>query len=230
MCVCERTWGQSEFSQPKNENESQSSLPSASERRATSGAWTTCSVKGMLTDLSPGPSQQSPPQPPGESSPESEGSSGQASGNPDVRVPGWEGPENNAGATAVADEDAVGQAHFQAALQSLASAWRPAPDPGPALASRAHRKSGPWLFQAASALQPPPDSFWKRGVATGLSIVVCRENLTWVHGLTLPPTSCVTLASSLAILKLSSHASEMGTMTASTGQRRVMCHLTEILQ
>lgn len=107
-------------------------FPGLQKRRAVSGAWTTCSVKGKLADLPPVPFPAVPTSATGGKflrkvkvvlarPPEI----------PNVRALGWEGPENNAGAVSLADKDAVGQARFQAALQSLASAWRPAPDPGP---------------------------------------------------------------------------------------------------
>lgn len=63
----------------------------------------------------------------------------------------------------------------------------------PALASMAPSEIWPLLFQQCHLSGHLLTAFWKLGVATGHPIVVCRENLTWVQVLTLPPTSGVTL-------------------------------------
>lgn len=52
------------------------------------------------------------------------------------------------------------------------------------LASMAPSEIWPLLFQAASPLQPPPDSLLEAGGHHGALHSVCRENLTWVQVLT----------------------------------------------
>lgn len=87
-------FSQSEFSQPENENESEPSLPSASGELSEEGRLWDLDMFGMLTDLPPVPFPAVPTSATshqGKVPPESEGSSGQASGNPECAGPGLGG-------------------------------------------------------------------------------------------------------------------------------------------